>query len=54
VLWIFIALKNPSFSIWFEAANLGSNGKHDNHKTAEAELVGLTDDSVLLVTFYEM
>jgi hypothetical protein len=31
VLRIFIALKNPSYSVGFEPANLGSNDKHDNH-----------------------
>jgi hypothetical protein len=28
VLWIFIALKNPSSSARFKPTNLGSNGKH--------------------------
>jgi hypothetical protein len=31
VLWTFIAIKNPSPSTGFESANIGSNGKHDNH-----------------------
>jgi hypothetical protein len=31
VLWIFIALKNPSPSVGFEPVKLGSNGKHNNH-----------------------
>jgi hypothetical protein len=31
VLRIFIALKHPSSSAGFEIANLGLNGKHDNH-----------------------
>jgi hypothetical protein len=31
VLRIFIALKNPSPSAWFEPANLGSNDKDANH-----------------------
>jgi hypothetical protein len=31
VLLIFIALENPSSSAGYEPANLGSNGKHDNH-----------------------
>jgi hypothetical protein len=35
VLRIFIALKNPSSSAGFEAANLGSSGKHANHYTTE-------------------
>jgi hypothetical protein len=30
-LRIFIALKNPSPSTGFDPANLGTNGKHDNH-----------------------
>jgi hypothetical protein len=30
-LWIFIALKNPSSSAGFEAANLEPNGKNTNH-----------------------
>jgi hypothetical protein len=35
VLWIFIALKNPSPSVGSEPANLGSNGKHANNQTPE-------------------
>jgi hypothetical protein len=31
VLRSFISVKNPSSSFGFEPANLGSNGKHDNH-----------------------
>jgi hypothetical protein len=34
-LRIFIALKNPSLSAGFEPANLGLNGKDDNHYTTE-------------------
>jgi hypothetical protein len=37
VLQNFIAFKNPSSSAGFEPANLGSNGKHDNHYTAEID-----------------
>jgi hypothetical protein len=29
-LRIFIALKNPSFWVWFKPANLVQNDKHDN------------------------
>jgi hypothetical protein len=35
VLRIFIALTNPSSSVGFEPAKLGSNGKHVNHYTTE-------------------
>jgi hypothetical protein len=35
VLLVFIALKNPSLTAWFEPANLGSNDKHDNYYTTE-------------------
>jgi hypothetical protein len=35
MLWIFITLKNWSLLAGFEPANLGSNGKHDNHYTTE-------------------
>jgi hypothetical protein len=35
VLRIFIALQNQPSSAGFEPANLGSNGKHDNHLTTE-------------------
>jgi hypothetical protein len=35
MLWIFITLKNWSSSAGFEHANLGSNGKHDNHYTTK-------------------
>jgi hypothetical protein len=38
VLRIFIALKSPSSSAGFEAANLGSSGKVDNHYTAENDI----------------
>jgi hypothetical protein len=31
VLRIFIALKNPLSSTWFESANHTSNGKNDKH-----------------------
>jgi hypothetical protein len=31
----FITLKNPSLSAGLQPANLGSNGKHDNHYTTE-------------------
>jgi hypothetical protein len=31
MLWIFIALKNPSPSAGFEPVNHGSNGKHASH-----------------------
>jgi hypothetical protein len=37
VLRISMALKNPSFLAGFEPANLGSNGKHDNHYTTEKD-----------------
>jgi hypothetical protein len=33
-----IAPKTPSSSAEFEPANLGSNAKHDNHYTTEAEV----------------
>jgi hypothetical protein len=32
---IFIALKNLSLLVWFEPANLGSNGKYANHYIIE-------------------
>jgi hypothetical protein len=35
VLRIFIAIKNPLFSTGFEPANLGFNGRHDNHYMTE-------------------
>jgi hypothetical protein len=35
MLWIFIALKNPSLAAGFEHTNLGSSGEHDNHYTTE-------------------
>jgi hypothetical protein len=35
LLWVLIALKYPSPSAGFEAANLGSNTKHANHSTTE-------------------
>jgi hypothetical protein len=35
VLWIFIALKNPSSSAGIEPAELGSNVKYANHYTTE-------------------
>jgi hypothetical protein len=38
VLWIFIALKNPSFSAGFEPTNLRFHGKQDNHSTTEADM----------------
>jgi hypothetical protein len=34
----FIALENPLPSAGFEPANLGSNGKHDNHCATENDL----------------
>jgi hypothetical protein len=34
---IFICLKNLSSSAGFKPANLGSNGKHDNHYTTDGE-----------------
>jgi hypothetical protein len=40
----FFALKNPSPSVGFEPANLGSYDKHDNHWT--------TEDDVILVFIY--
>jgi hypothetical protein len=33
VLWIFIALKNPSPWLGFEPATFGSGGQHTNHTT---------------------
>jgi hypothetical protein len=38
VLRIFIALKNPSLSAWFQPTNLWSNGKYANHYTTEDHL----------------
>jgi hypothetical protein len=35
MLLVFIALKNPSLSAGSEPANLGSNGKHNNHSNTE-------------------
>jgi hypothetical protein len=35
MLLIFIPLKNPSLSAGFEAANLGSSGKQDEHYSTE-------------------
>jgi hypothetical protein len=35
LLWIFIALKNPSPCDRFVPANLGSNGKHAKHYTTK-------------------
>jgi hypothetical protein len=39
---IFMALENPPSSAGFEPANLGSNGKHDNHYTTENDMQVLT------------
>jgi hypothetical protein len=36
VLWIFIALKNPSSSSGFEPANLGPNGRHATTRASRA------------------
>jgi hypothetical protein len=36
VLWIFIALKNPSLAAWFEHVSLESNGKHATIKPQRA------------------
>jgi hypothetical protein len=49
MLWIFIALKNPSYSTGFELANLGSNAKHDSHYSTESdEDIGLLLKSVAI------
>jgi hypothetical protein len=45
VLRIFIALKNPS-SAWFEPANLGSYGKHDNRYTTEDNMTAIISQNV--------
>jgi hypothetical protein len=37
VLQILIDFKNKLSSAGFEPANLGPNGKHDNHKTTKNE-----------------
>jgi hypothetical protein len=42
VLWMYMTPKNQSLSAGFEPANLGSNGKHDNHYTTE-------DDSIVVL-----
>jgi hypothetical protein len=39
---IVIALNNPSYSAGFELAKLGSNGKHNNHYTAEGDNIPAT------------
>jgi hypothetical protein len=49
MLWIFIALKNPSLSAGFEPANLGSICKHDNYYTAENDKVDLIASLVHLI-----
>jgi hypothetical protein len=36
VLWIFIALKNPSPLPGFEPTDFGSSGQHTNHYTTKA------------------
>jgi hypothetical protein len=38
----FLSLLNSIASAGFELANLGFNGKHDNHYTTEATLIGFT------------
>jgi hypothetical protein len=40
-----MALKNPSLSAGIEPASLVSNGKHDNHSTAENDLIGQSNVS---------
>jgi hypothetical protein len=39
VLRIFIALRSPSSSAWFEPANIGPSDKHGSHETAENDKV---------------
>jgi hypothetical protein len=38
LLRIFNTIKNPSSSVGFEPANLGSNGNHANHQNTESNL----------------
>jgi hypothetical protein len=41
VLLIFVAVKSPTSSAGFEPENLGSKGKHPNHKITEADKLQL-------------
>jgi hypothetical protein len=41
VIWIFIALNNPSLSTGSEIASLGSNGKHANHYITKDDFIYL-------------
>jgi hypothetical protein len=48
VLRIFINFINPSLGAGFEPANLGSNGNHSNHCTAEDDMPQSTPESIAL------
>lgn len=42
LLWILIAIKNPSLSSGFEPMNLGSSGMRADHYTTENKLIGIS------------
>jgi hypothetical protein len=52
VLWIFIALKNPSPWSGFEHATFGSSGQHTNHYTTKTTHVLFMVNKVALSRFF--
>jgi hypothetical protein len=52
MLQMFVTLKNPLPSVWFEAINLGSNGKHANHYITEKDSKMILDADDRIYLFY--